>query len=248
MGYSVARGCHGAFAAPERRCAEPPPPIKGLPQADAMKLLPSKNTLIGFLPDSLATTRESTRERVAYLTFDDGPDPDYTPRVLDLLGEHGARASFFLIGQRIEKHPEVVERIVAEGHLIGNHSYSHPHFDRLALDAQLGEIERTDGLLGQFDRRTRHRFRTPRGVVPFGLLWHFARIRRRITYWSRDSLDYQDRSVDDLVGRLRQDSVRNGEVVLMHDDSDRAGNVLKTMLPEWKAQGFSMDALPEEAA
>ena len=223
-------------------------PFQGMPQADAMKLLPSKNTLIGFLPDSLATTRGPSRERVAYLTFDDGPDPEYTPRLLDLLGEHGARASFFLIGQRIEKHPEVVERIVAEGHLIGNHSYSHPHFERLDLDAQLGEIDRTDGLLGQFDRRERHLFRTPRGVVPLGLLWHFARIGRRITYWSRDSLDYQDRSVDDLVGLLRRDAVRNGDVVLMHDDSDRAGNVLKTMLPEWKSAGFSMQALPEETA
>lgn len=248
MGY----WCEGAVAARffECRCAVAPPlpPFKGLPQTDAMKLLPSKNTLIGFLPDSLATTRGPSRERVAYLTFDDGPDPVFTPPLLDLLGEHGARASFFLIGQRIEKHPEVVRRIVAEGHLIGNHSYSHPHFDRLALDAQLGEIERTDALLGEFDKRARHRFRTPRGVVPFGLLWHFARIRRCITYWSRDSLDYQDRSVDDLVGLLRRDAVRNGDVVLMHDDSARAENVLKTMLPEWKAQGFSMQALPEEAA
>jgi peptidoglycan/xylan/chitin deacetylase (PgdA/CDA1 family) len=213
-----------------------------------MKFLPSKNALLGFLPDSLATTRGPSRERVAYLTFDDGPDPEHTPHVLDLLGEHGAHASFFLIGQRIERHPDLVARIVAEGHLIGNHSYSHPHFERLDLDAQLDEIDRTDRLLREFDRREVHRFRTPRGVVPLPLLWHFARHRRRITYWSRNSLDYQDRHVDDLVGGLRRDGLRNGDVVLMHDDSDRAEGLLKTMLPHWKEEGFRMDALPEEAS
>lgn len=213
-----------------------------------MKLLPTKNALLGFLPDSLATTRGPSRDRVAYLTFDDGPDPKYTPRLLDLLGKHDARASFFLIGKNIERHPEVVARIVAEGHLIGNHSYSHPHFDQLGLNEQLGEIDRTDKLLRDFDRRERHRFRTPRGVVPLPLLWHFARNRRRITFWSRDSLDYQDRSVEDLVGLLRRDTLRNGDVVLMHDDSNRAEGVLETMLPQWRAEGLSLHALPEDVS
>lgn len=213
-----------------------------------MKLLPTKNALLGFLPDSLATTRGPARDRVAYLTFDDGPDPKYTPRLLDLLGKHDARASFFLIGKNIERHPEVVARIVAEGHLIGNHSYSHPHFDQLGLNEQLGEIDRTDKLLRDFDQRERHRFRTPRGVVPLPLLWHFARNRRRITFWSRDSLDYQDRSVEDLVGLLRRDTLRNGDVVLMHDDSNRAEGVLETMLPQWRAEGLSLHALPEDVS
>jgi peptidoglycan-N-acetylglucosamine deacetylase len=214
-----------------------------------MNLLPTKNSLLRLLPDSLAMTRGSTRERIGYPTFDDGPDPEYTPRLLDLLAQHGARASFFLIGQRMERHPAIVERIVAEGHLIGNHSYSHPQFGELGLAAQLKEIERTDQLLTNFDGLQRHRFRTPRGVVPIPLLWHFARHGRRLTYWSRDTFDYQKkRTVEDLVGALRREALRNGDVILMHDDSARAEGILKAMLPEWRAQGFELHALPQETA
>lgn len=208
--------------------------------------LPNKQTLLGLLPDALALTRGDRAERSAYLTFDDGPNPTYTPPLLDLLARYGARASFFLIGDQVERHPDIVERIVAEGHLIGNHSYDHPHFDRLPLGEQIAQVERTDRLLARFDGRPRHRFRTPRGVVPLRLLARFARERRGITYWSYDSLDYDDHPVDRLAAALERHGLRNGEIVLMHDDSARAEGILERLLPQWRDQGIALRALPEE--
>jgi peptidoglycan/xylan/chitin deacetylase (PgdA/CDA1 family) len=90
-----------------------------------MNLKPRKQKLLRLLPNTLVQTHGSSHGGARYLTFDDGPEPEYTPRLLDLLAKHRVHASFFLIGQKVEQHPALVERIVAEGHMIGNHSYSH---------------------------------------------------------------------------------------------------------------------------
>ena len=89
--------------------------------------------------------------------------------------------------------------------------------------------------------------RPPQGYVSADLLWHFARKRRSLVYWSYDSLDYQDRPTDDLIQRLRRQPPSRGDIVLMHDDSDRARAGLSVMLPEWLANGHTFSALPAAA-
>jgi peptidoglycan/xylan/chitin deacetylase (PgdA/CDA1 family) len=212
-----------------------------------MNLKPKKQQLLGLLPDALVLTRGARDDNARYLTFDDGPDPEHTPGLLDLLAKHGAQASFFLVGEKIEEHPGLVERILAEGHMLGNHSYSHWSFGNMSYETKLSEITRTDALLQKFDGRTHHRMRPPHGYVSADLLWYFARNKRSLVYWSYDSLDYQDQSNDALVARLRDDPPKAGDIVLMHDDSDKAGAALDVMLPEWLAEGHTFRALPAEA-
>jgi peptidoglycan/xylan/chitin deacetylase (PgdA/CDA1 family) len=209
-----------------------------------MRLRPSRNQLLGLLPERLVLVRGPREPGALYLTFDDGPHPEHTPRLLDLLARHEARASFFLVGQRIERHPALVERIVAEGHALGNHSYSHPLFHRLSLGEQLAEVERTDRLLASLDRSGPYRFRPPRGVVSLSLLLAFARHGRSLAYWSYDSLDYQPRPPDELAARLQRRPPADGDVVLMHDDSGCAAQVLARALPAWRAAGRRMRPLP----
>jgi len=200
-----------------------------------------------LLPKKLLLTR--TRDRAArYLSFDDGPEPGHTPRLLDTLAKHGVKASFFLVGEKIEQHPEIVQRIVAEGHMIGNHSYSHWSFRNMTGRKQLDEVYRTDALLRLFDNRPHHRMRPPHGYVGAQLLMHFARRKRSLVYWSYDSLDYQDRPVAALIDRLRSDPPAPGDIVLMHDDSDKAAEALDVLLPEWLGRGFRFDALPGNAS
>jgi len=212
-----------------------------------MNMRPRKHHWLSLLPDALVQTKGSRRSNVRYLTFDDGPDPIHTPPLLDLLATHGVKASFFLVGQKIERHPKLVERIVAEGHMVGNHSYSHWSFKRMTTRKKLNEIHSTDALLSAFDGRLHHRMRPPHGYVGADLLCYFAMHRRSFVYWSYDSLDYQDHPTRVMVDRLRADPPSPGDIVLMHDDSDRARSALAVMLPEWLGDGLVFSALPQEA-
>lgn len=207
-----------------------------------------KQQLFDLLPDALVQTHGPRHEHARYLTFDDGPYPEHTPRLLDLLATHGARASFFVVGQQVERHPLLVERIVAEGHLLGNHSYSHTRFAQMTLRKQVAEVQRTDELLAGFDDRALHRFRPPQGYLPLPLLMHFMWHRRSVAYWSYDSLDYKKEPALELVARMRIQPPRAGDIVLMHDDSDCAGAALDKLLPEWLANGYEFHAMQPEAA
>lgn len=212
-----------------------------------MNMKPKKQHLLSLLPDALVQTNGPRRGSTRYLTFDDGPDPRHTPRLLDLLAKHGVHASFFLVGQKVERYPELVERIVAEGHMLGNHSYSHWSFKRMTTRKKLNEILSTDELLRHFDGRVHHRMRPPHGYVGADLLCYFAMHRRSFVYWSYDSLDYQERPTEEMVARLRKSPPLAGDIVLMHDDSDRARAALSVMLPEWLQIGHVFRALPADA-
>lgn len=204
-----------------------------------------KIRLLRLLPNSLVVTRLRSREKVLYLTFDDGPDPDFTPPILELLQRHGATASFFLIGDRIDGERALVQRLVDAGHQLGNHSWTHPFMSDLSLPAQLDQIDRTDAKLAEFDGRARHPFRPPCGVLPLNLLWHYARDRRTIAYWSYDSHDYEKRPAAEIAPLLQADPPVAGDVVLMHDDNGDTVDLLATVLPQWRQQGYQVRALPE---
>ncbi len=206
---------------------------------------PRRLRVLRFLPNGwLMTSGPTDAARNLYLTFDDGPHPDHTPALLDLLAEHGAKASFFLVGREVERHDALARRIASEGHTLGNHSYSHPRFEALTLDEQLEEIERTQRLLTGIDGRSRHAFRPPRGVLTGAMLASLVRRRHRIDYWSYDSLDYSRRPVPELLETIRRHPPRGGDIILMHDDSEHSLTLLRALIPAWIAQGFSLRALP----
>lgn len=208
---------------------------------------PKKLRLLRWLPMRLVLTRAPAVDRALYLSFDDGPDPGYTPRLLELLARHGAQASFFLLGEEVERHPGIVERMAADGHLLGNHSWNHPNFTRIDWREQLAQIEATDRVLERFDGHRDHLFRPPSGHFTPSLVLRFARRGRGIAYWSYDSLDYQHRPAEALVQTLRANPPRAGDVVLMHDDNEATLQALERMLPEWHAAGFELRALPQQA-
>ncbi|MEO8011965.1 MAG: polysaccharide deacetylase family protein, partial [Dokdonella sp.] len=138
-----------------------------------------------------------------------------------------------------------VEKIVAAGHALGNHSYDHPRFTRIPWSEQIKQIERTDRLLSTFDGRTEHRFRPPSGQFNAAMLARFAAQRRNLAYWSYDSLDYQRKPLQQMVDILRAHPPRAGDIVLMHDDSETTSRALAMLIPEWRAAGLQMLALPE---
>jgi peptidoglycan/xylan/chitin deacetylase (PgdA/CDA1 family) len=208
-----------------------------------------RTRLLHCLPDAVVlTAMPPGAGRELYLTFDDGPDPQHTPALLDLLRQHQVRATFFLIGSKAEREPQLVRRMLAEGHRLGNHSYTHPDFNRLSLAGKMAEIDRTDRVLETFDGSRHHGVRPPSGAFSLALTLRLARERRRLMYWSYDSLDYQRRPPAELVTAMRARPPRPGDVMLMHDDGDCCIRMLETLLPQWRSEGFEFRALPAGAA
>jgi peptidoglycan/xylan/chitin deacetylase (PgdA/CDA1 family) len=212
-----------------------------------MNIRPAKHQLLGLLPRAVVQTHGARDGAERFLSFDDGPHPQHTPRLLDLLGEHGVRASFFVVGRHAEQHPAVVERIVREGHLLGNHSFSHTRFGHMDTAAQVADMERADCVLADFDGLAHHRIRTPQGHVTLPLLLHFAHTRRSLAYWCYDSLDYRGGDAAPVVERLRRMPPRAGDIVLMHDDGAAAISALATLLPAWREAGWSFGVLEQDA-
>jgi peptidoglycan/xylan/chitin deacetylase (PgdA/CDA1 family) len=177
------------------------------------------------------------RRQALYLTFDDGPDPAETPRLLTVLAELEVRATFFLLGQAVERHPQVVRDIVAAGHALANHSMSHPWFSRLSARRQLEEIASADRILESYDGKRRHPFRPPHGKITLSALGACLLRLQRMVLWTHDSLDYR-LPADDVIAHLRSLTMRGGDILLFHDDGEVARLALRHLVPGWKAAGF----------
>lgn len=167
--------------------------------------------------DAATITAVRTPSPVVAMTFDDGPHPTHTPRLLDMLRERRARATFYLIGNRVAAYPQIARRIADEGHEIGNHSWSHPFMDRLGARAVTQEIDRTTNVIFQVTGRPPVTFRPPYGAFTraqrTGL--HDARSLPTIL-WSVDPQDWL-RPGAGVVSRRILGHARQGDIVLSHD-------------------------------
>lgn len=193
--------------------------------------------LYRLLPDRWLRVSLKHHSKLA-LTFDDGPHPEITPKILDLLDRFKIQATFYLIGEKIVQYPEVASEIVARGHVIGNHSYSHRGFIKQPLAVQLQEIKQTEQLLTQLDGRKRHGFRPPGGKMNVKLLLALIKAGITIDLWSLNSLDYLYFDADQLVEAFKQDTTISGDIVLLHDDGLHTVQGLERLIPKWMAMGF----------
>ena len=198
-----------------------------------------------LLPGRWITTRNDGADRSLYLTFDDGPDPNYSLPICDLLDQFDVKATFFCVGKNLEKHPEIASEIVARGHLLGNHSNTHFGFSRLPLDHQVAEIQECQLCIQKVDGDSPKLFRAPQGRLGIRLLRKLKSLGWHIVHWSYDSKDYAKGDVDRQLSVFRDSPVKSGDIVLFHDDNQLAIELLKRLLPEWKAQGFRMNTVKE---
>jgi peptidoglycan/xylan/chitin deacetylase (PgdA/CDA1 family) len=159
----------------------------------------------------------SRAARAVAITIDDGPDPQVTPRVLDLLEAHGARATFFCIGERIERHPQLAREIVARHHEIGNHSYRHPvRFSLLGPRGLTLEVGRTQQAIHAATGQTALFFRAPAGLRNPFLEPVLARANLRLVSWTRRGFDTVTGSAERVLGRLTR-RLGAGDILLLHD-------------------------------
>jgi peptidoglycan/xylan/chitin deacetylase (PgdA/CDA1 family) len=197
------------------------------------------------LPRQRLLVRGPARCRAVCLTFDDGPHRDHTPRLLDVLKTHGIRATFFVIGERAEQHPDLIRRIVDEGHCIGHHSYTHSNPARTSADELLDEIQRTQKLLGTVATRTSMLFRPPYGKLSAGKFWKLTQAGFHIVLWNSDPKDYARRSADEIRNWFAERPLQSGHVVLMHDSHPYAAELIPDLAAEAQGRGLSFATVNE---
>lgn len=192
-----------------------------------------------LFPEALWRLKRKGR-RVVYLTFDDGPIPEVTPWVLDELDRHGVKATFFLVGDNVRRHPELLEEIKRRGHSYGNHTMHHLQGLKSSRLGYMRDITEADALID-----------SPLFRPPHGLLWggQAKAIKRKYNLVMYDLItrDYSRKlSPEQVYANVRR-YVRNGSIIVFHDSLKAEAN-MKYALPRairWlKKQGYEFDVLP----
>lgn len=153
--------------------------------------------------------------RGAALTFDDGPHPEITPRVLDLLAGAGRHATFFVVGQQARRYPELVQRMVREGHAVGNHTFTHARCPALRSAELQRELTEADALLRDLGVPGEIPFRPPFGELRLWQARQLLACGRRVVLWSRDSRDYRGASPEAIAATA--DLLQRRDILLLHD-------------------------------
>lgn len=180
-------------------------------------------------------------ERRVYLTFDDGPIPEMTPWVLDTLDDFGVKATFFMVGDNVRRHPELLEEVRRRGHAVGNHTMHHLQGSKSSSQRYLEDVEEAGALIGS------PLFRPPHGWLRPGQRRRLARDFRLVMY-DLVTRDYSRKlSARDVVGNVKR-YARPGAIIVFHDSLKSAPRI-KEALPEaleWlKSEGYSFGKLDD---
>jgi len=188
--------------------------------------------ITNLFPDAIWTIPNPGKE--IFLSFDDGPVPEVTPEVLDLLRKEGIKATFFCVGENVLKYPEVYHQIIDEGHAVGNHTYNHFNGLKKRNSIYIKNIEKAGRLIES------NLFRPPYGFMKWSQ-YHTIKKRYKIIMWDVISCDYdRNRSKETVLSNV-MDNVRPGSIITFHDSVRAYDNLMYTLpkvIRELKAQGY----------
>ena len=198
----------------------------------------TKISAVGDLDIVFCRSREPTK-KIA-LTFDDGPHPRYTERILNILDKYGVKATFFVIGVNIQNYPEPLKKIYAAGHEVGNHSFSHDN--RRDLDEKSAEYEmkKCDELISKSIGVRPKLFRPPRGVCNQNVVDAARSLGYSVVLWSIDTLDWKGTPSATIVNSVTSD-ISGGDIILMHDYTSLKNttcDALEIMIPKLLSEGY----------
>jgi peptidoglycan/xylan/chitin deacetylase (PgdA/CDA1 family) len=179
------------------------------------------------------------------LTFDDGPDPVYTPQILGVLAQYDAKATFFQVGRNVTKHPALTKRIHAAGHSVQNHTWTHADLRTLSAASFRTQIESTDRAISAQTGQVPRCLRPPYGGTNKAVAQRAKALGKDLIVWHVDSRDWTKPGTAAIVKRVLS-GVHNGSVILMHDGGgNRTQTVaaLPTILKALKAQGYGFRTL-----
>ncbi len=189
----------------------------------------------------------ATDKKVLYLTFDAGYENGHTEKILDVLKKHDAPAAFFLVGNYIETSPELVKRMVDEGHLVGNHTYTHPDMSEISTkDAFADELAQLENAYKEVTGQELKRYyRPPQGKYSEANLKMAKELGYKTIFWSLAYVDWyesdqptREEAFDKLVPR-----VHPGAIVLLHSTSKTNAEILDELLTKWEDMGYKFQSL-----
>ncbi len=193
--------------------------------------------MTALLPKGIFVVRGPATGNQVCLTFDDGPHPEFTPRILDTLRAHGVKATFFAIGERAAQHRDIIKRIILEGHTIGSHTQNHVDMSKLAFGAARKECRESHDILAESGAKVTY-FRPPWGKMSPLTLPIVAASKMAVALWSMDSMDYQQVPAPQVVERIRTLQPGPGDILLFHDDRAHTAGALEAILDYLDERGL----------
>lgn len=189
----------------------------------------------------------SRNEKEIYLTFDDGPHPEITVWVLELLNKYNAKATFFCVGENVKKYPSTVQTLKELGHAIGNHTFNHLNGWKTSKDDYLKNIGESDAAFGNLFLKTRL-FRPPYGKLNLGSRAQLAKWNKKIVMWDVLSGDFDSAITNEKCLENVIKNTQNGSIIVFHD-SLKAAAKLKSVLPKvldyYSEKGFKFKAIED---
>ena len=183
--------------------------------------------------------KKRSRKAVA-LTFDDGPNPNTTPVALELLKKYNAKATFFMVGRAVAGNENIIKQVVADGHQIGNHSWSHPLLTKISLEQAKSQINDTTEALKKASGQDVHIMRPPYGGINSTIQ---AAVDQSFILWDIDTLDWKNRNTASIMKEVRK--AQPGSIILMHDIHQTSIDALPTVLQYLTEQGFELVTVEE---
>lgn len=187
-----------------------------------------------------ASTKDLDKKKIA-LTFDDGPNVNYTEKLLDGLKERGVHATFFLLGKQVENAPEIVERMYKEGHLIGNHSYEHVNLSNLSDEAAILQVDKTNEAIYKITGEYPEYIRPPFGCWKSNLDYQTKMIE---VLWNIDPLDWKTNNADAVAARILKE-VQEDDIILLHDASESSVNAAFQIIDKLTKEGYEFVTVDE---
>ena len=209
------------------------------------------NTHNGKIPQIVYWQGDANHQKIA-LTFDDGPHPEYTGRILDILAEKNVKATFFVTGKRVEKYPELARRIVSDGHVIGNHGYSHHEMKLMSRKRIREEIRQGQSVIREVTGESTTIFRPPYGMFSRAVVAELREAGHRLIQWSLSPKDWAHPREQVIVKRVLT-RARSGSIILLHDSHPHkeSGNreqtvkALPKLIDALQSKGFYLVTVPD---
>lgn len=181
------------------------------------------------------------------LTFDDGPQEPYTAQILDILKSLQVRATFFLIGAQVEKFPRLAQRIHAEDHAIGNHTFSHANLLMTAQEGVIGEVQKGEEAIFRATGISCKLFRPPHGFKNADVIRACQRLGYTVVGWSEMAVDWNEKNSDVIVSKIIE-RAQNGAIILLHDgggDRSRTVEALPEIIMGLQERGYRFVSIPQ---